>query len=265
LDGKETGVVTDGEIALKDPLPEQVTLTFRKAGLRETTRVVKLPLPAGEAISVTLAGAPATFALKSEPAGASVALDGQPAKGTTPLEVTLDGGSEHRITVSLEGHASKDVLVAAGQAPGPISVKLEPAGPTGTLDVVSPYPVDVLFKGRTLVKGQAQAKVSLPAGRQTVTLVAPAQFLRTDVVVTVPAGGGTLVETPGLGRLSIRALPDNCQVFIDGTFADYPPILDKAVAAGRRTVTFKWPDGATREEAVDVPRSGPAFVTGRKE
>jgi serine/threonine-protein kinase len=265
VDGKDTGVVTDGEIALKAPLPEQVTLTFRKAGLREATRVVKLPVPAGEAISVTLAGAPATFAVKSEPAGASVAVDGQPVKGTTPLDVVLDGGAEHRITVSLEGHGPKDVLVAAGQAAGPVSVKLEPAGPTGTVDVVSAYPVDVLFKGRTLVKGQAQAKVSLPAGRQTLTIVAPAQFMRTDVAVTVPPGGGALVETPGLGRLSIRALPDNCQVFIDGTFADYPPILDKAVAAGRRTVTFKWPDGATREEVVEVPRSGPAFVTGRKE
>jgi serine/threonine-protein kinase len=265
VDGKDTGVVTDGEIALKEPLPAEVTLTFRKAGLREATRVVKLPLPAGEAISVTLAGAPATFAVKSEPAGASVAVDGQPVKGTTPLDVTLDGAAEHRITVSLEGHGPKDVLVAAGQAPGPISVKLEAAGPTGSVEVVSAYPVDVLFKGRTLVKGQAQAKVSLPAGRQTLTIVAPAQFMRADLTVTVPPGGGTLVETPGLGRLSIRALPDNCQVFIDGTFADYPPILDKAVAAGRRTVTFKWPDGATREEVVEVPRSGPAFVTGRKE
>ena len=29
---------------------------------------------------------------------------------------------------------------------------------------------------------------------------------------------------------------------------DYPPILDKPVAAGSHTVAFKWPDGSRREE-----------------
>ena len=56
VDGRDTGVVTNGELVVPAPAPEQVVLTFRKAGHRDETRRVRLPLPAGEAVSVTLAG-----------------------------------------------------------------------------------------------------------------------------------------------------------------------------------------------------------------
>ena len=55
------------------------------------------------------------------------------------------------------------------------------------------------------------------------------------------------------------------QVFIDGDFVEYPPILDRAIAAGEHRVAFKWPDGARREESVQVARGAPAYVMGRKD
>ena len=44
VDGRDTGVVTNGEIVVPAPVPEQVVLTFRKAGHRDETRRVTLPL-----------------------------------------------------------------------------------------------------------------------------------------------------------------------------------------------------------------------------
>ncbi len=38
LDGRDTGVVTNGELAVPAPVPKQVVLTFRKAGHRDETR-----------------------------------------------------------------------------------------------------------------------------------------------------------------------------------------------------------------------------------
>ena len=67
VDGKESGVITDGELVFKKPLPEQITLTFRKPGLREATRVVKLPLAPGESVGVSLEGASATFSVNAAP------------------------------------------------------------------------------------------------------------------------------------------------------------------------------------------------------
>ena len=107
--------------------------------------------------------------------------------------------------------------------------------------------------------------MSLPGGRQVLSVVSAAHFLKAELAVNVAPGGEATVDAPALGRVSIRANPDNCQVFIDGTFVDYPPILDKPVSAGAHTVSFKWPDGKEAREAVDVPVSKVAFVVGRKE
>jgi Protein kinase domain len=154
---------------------------------------------------------------------------------------------------------------AAGQLPAEVPVTLEPSGPLGSVFIASSYPLDVQWKGKALARGQVSPSVSLPAGRQVLTLVAGPQFLRVDVPVTVAPGGTTSIEAPLLGKINIRANPDTCQVFIDGAWVDYPPILDKAIAAGVHKVSFKWPDGSHAEEAVEVAKGGVAYVTGRKE
>jgi hypothetical protein len=77
--------------------------------------------------------------------------------------------------------------------------------------------------------------------------------------------GETGIAAPAAGKLNVRAVPDNCEVLVNGTFVDYPPILDHPVAAGRHTVSFRWPDGVKSEQVVEVKGGRPTFVVGRKE
>jgi len=116
-----------------------------------------------------------------------------------------------------------------------------------------------------LARGQTSPQVSLPAGRQVLTLVASDYALKQNVTVDVRPGAATGVAAPPLGRISIRANPDNCQVFVDGTFLDFPPILDKPIAAGPHTVEFRWPGGERRSQSVEVAKGAPSYVMGRKE
>jgi serine/threonine protein kinase len=136
-------------------------------------------------------------------------------------------------------------------------------GAQGRVAVVSSYPVDVVWNGKLVGKGATQ--VSLPVGRQVITLVAAPYFLRSTVAVNVKPEGVAGVEAPRLGRINIKANPDNCEVFIDGAFVDYPPILDKPVAVGTHTVAFKWADGIRREERAEVEGGSPSYVMGRKD
>jgi hypothetical protein len=131
--------------------------------------------------------------------------------------------------------------------------------------IASSYPLDVLWKGKALARGQRSPRISLPAGRQTLTLVAPAVFLRHNVVVDVRADGEVQVAAPEVGVISIRANPDNCEVLIDGAFVDYPPILKRSVAAGSHSVVFQWADGRRTEEIVRVGVGPVTYVMGRKD
>jgi hypothetical protein len=183
----------------------------------------------------------------------------------TPLEVVLDPKVDHRLGVSRDGYAGQEVRVEAGALPGAVDVTLEAQAPPGTVSVESTYPLDVLWRGRPLARGEVSPRVSLPGGRQVLTLVSSTLFLRTEVTVEVPPRGQASIAAPAVGRLNVRAVPDNCEVFVNGAFVDYPPILDRPAAAGRLQVSFRWPDGVRSEQAVEVRGGAPTFVVGRKE
>jgi hypothetical protein len=214
---------------------------------------------------VTLEATVPLLAVRTEPAGAGVTLDGERVAGTTPLQLALDPSSEHRIAVSLDGYLGQEVRLAKGESRAAVDLVLQKLAPPGTVEVVSSYPLEVLWRGRSLAKGNPSPRVSVPGGRQALTLSAPSVFLRSEVTVNVPSGGTAAVDAPALGKLNVRANPDNCEVFVDGTFVDYPPILDRPAVVGRHTVAFKWPDGRRSEQSIEVQRGSPAFVFGRKE
>jgi hypothetical protein len=194
-----------------------------------------------------------------------VALDGGAAAGVTPFELSFDPATEHRVSLSLEGYAGQEIRTRPGAPPAALDVTLEKLVPPGSVAVASAYALDVVWRGRTLARGETSPRVQLPGGRQVLTLQASAVFLKADVDVDVPPGGEVAIEAPGLGKLNVRATPENCEVFVNDVFVDYPPILDRPVAAGRHSVSFRWPDGARSEQTVEVRARAPAFVIGRKE
>jgi serine/threonine protein kinase len=208
--------------------------------------------------------APVKLSVEAEPNGASLSLDGR-SVGSAPTVLSVDPAKDQRLVVSADGYASQEVKLVAGKLPTSLRLTLEPAGPPGTLNVVSSYPIDVYAKGKLLVKGQLAPKLPLAPGRQLVTLAAPAQFMRKELTLDVKPGASLGAEAPGLGKLSIKANPDNCEVFIDGAFVDYPPILEKPIAEGAHTVSFKWPDGQKRDEPVQVGKGQIAYVMGRRD
>jgi hypothetical protein len=208
---------------------------------------------------------PVILPVITDPPGASVLLDGQKLAGVTPLDLTLDGAKPHRVAVNLDGYAATEAALEAGRPPGELRLRLEPSGPLASVSILSSYPVDVSWRGRSLARGEVAPRVQVPGGRQVLLVSSAPHFVRAEVVVNAAPGGSASVDAPALGRLSIRAQPDNCQVFVDGVFVDYPPILDKPVGAGSHVVSFKWPDGTESKETAEVPAGKVAFVTGRKE
>src|SRR5262249_40556704 len=106
IDGRDTGVVTNGELVLHPPLPAELALTLKRPGPPDVARALKLPLAPGAAAEFDLGGATRTLPVRTQPPGAAVTLDGAAVSGTTPLELKLDAEVEHRVQIALEGYAT---------------------------------------------------------------------------------------------------------------------------------------------------------------
>lgn len=212
--------------------------------------------------------APASFValrIESNPPGANVFLNGIAVKGLTPLSIEVERDQAHRIELRLSGHVPHETTIAMTE---PITEELRfdlhSIGPLTAVVVTSSYPLDIHWNGRVMARRETSPRIEIPRGRHALKIEASEYFLRWDVVVDV-AEAPLSIAAPVLGRLSARASPDNCAIYIDGVFADNPPMHGRPVASGTHVVEFRWPDGFRTRKTVDVTADGVAYVFGRRE
>lgn len=141
--------------------PGAQTITVALAGYQIVEK--RLNLQAGQALSlppITLQKLRPQVRLASDPAGASVYVDGsETPAGRTPLTLQLAAG-EHQLRFELDGHRTfkQSVTLAEAhiQTPMRTAVKLEVGKPTGEL-------VIELSKGEVFVDGKSVGKAPLSA------------------------------------------------------------------------------------------------------
>ena len=98
----------------------------------------------------------------------------------------------------------------------------------------APYPVDVVWRGKVLAAARPRPRCRVPAGRQVLTLVAPA-------VLPAPERDGRRAPAerwprwrrPRWARSTSAPTPTTARCSSTATFVDYPPILDRADGGGR--------------------------------
>jgi formylglycine-generating enzyme required for sulfatase activity len=169
-----------------------------------------------QSLAATLTPDWAVVSVRSEPAGATVLVDGVEA-GTTPAALEIDSG-EHELEVRLAGYNawSNRVLVAANQPQELPDIKLTLAD--GRVELASTpseaaVSVDGEFRGRTPLS------LRLSPGKQhRVTLTKPGyETAVRDLSVAADSGRRLAIDlAPQLGEISIVSAPPNAEVWVDG-------------------------------------------------
>jgi len=169
-----------------------------------------------QALQAQLVPAWAALTVLSEPSGAEVRIGGK-AQGRTPLKVELAAGS-HRIDILHPGFKTwtTDVQIVASQPQqlGPVrlglpdsrlAVRSNPAG--ANVSVGGAFrgrtPIDIVVRPETPLS-LVLAKDGYESATSSVTLAAGEQR------------GVDLSLTPILGEVTVRARPEDAEVFVDG-------------------------------------------------
>jgi eukaryotic-like serine/threonine-protein kinase len=137
---KGAQIAIDGKNAASTPsniaslLPGHHTITITKPGYASETRSIDVTSGSKSVISVQLAPTTATVAANSDPAGATVWIDGRDTGRTTPVQITVDKPGTHTFVFKKQGYLDETASanVQIGQ-----TLQLAPAlRPLGVTDEI---------------------------------------------------------------------------------------------------------------------------------
>jgi hypothetical protein len=201
--------------------------------------------------------------LRTSPPGATVQLDGRWLSQETPLGVGLSSVDEHELVLSKEGYRSKTLRIVPGEELPSGEIVLDPIR-YGTLLVQSTYGLSILSAERsTLAPFSVDPAVKLETGLYRIRLYAPKVFLDHAHTVRIREGKRTSLEAPPLGKVSVRAVPGNCLLTINGIPAEAVPIDSMGIVAGSHEFAFEWLGGEKQELTVEVRPEQHVYVTGQ--
>jgi len=180
------------------------------------TTVVVAGAGSSQRLTPKLVANSAPLSVSSEPAGAQVLIDGK-SVGVTPLAQTL-GAATHHVELRLAGFKpwTVDVLVKANepQTVGPVRLGL----PDASVQVRSnPAGASVTVGG--VYRGSTPLRLTLrPEVETTVTVTQPGYQEASHPVRPRPGASDELnIElVPILGKVAIRAMPADAEVWVDG-------------------------------------------------
>lgn len=224
--------------------------------------------------------------LSSQPPGARVVIDGEPA-GVTPVALSLSPGTHHVVAIA-EGGASRNlgVDVEAGQSVSR-HVVLEPLSPNpaapssparsmvagastnggggaaprapvtnGWAAFSLPFDAQV-YQGSTFLGLTTDERLYARPGTHTFTLVNDQLGFRVDETVVVAAGIVTRrVVDPGTAALSVVTQPPS-EVVIAGRSFGATPLANVSLLLGVHQVTLRHPTLGDRVLPVTIRRGAP--------
>jgi hypothetical protein len=139
-------------------------------------------------VDVALVRLRGRLAVRTEPAGATVVLDGEEV-GVTPWESNTLERRVHELEMRLEGHASYEERIDLGpRREITIERALAVRRATGTLDVQSTPWATVTIDGRRIAESTPVLGLRLPVGDHVVRLHNPRRDLEATRRVTVREG-----------------------------------------------------------------------------
>jgi serine/threonine protein kinase len=200
-----------------------------------------------------------TIQVQSVPPGAAIQMDGK-LIGQAPASVELTDESEHQIVLKLEGY--QDVTKTIDRATQtPIQIELPAAAaPVGFVKYSGSGRVAVI-RGSKVLKGNP---IELEPGSYKLTFRSSKDaYIRFTKTVEIKAGETTVVHGPEMGKITIKAIPSNCKILVNGEFVDVAPVLNFPIQAGNHTITFNWETlGKKQSKSVTVAPDQSQTITG---
>ena len=202
------------------------------------------------------------LAVRTEPAGARISIDGTPL-GKTPMTIVEIAPGEHLITLEGDqGSVTQKVTIEAGvQASLVVPMGAQAgAGATGWVSVTAPVVVDLMENGRLLGTSDID-RIMLPAGKHEIEFVSQyVGYRETRTVQVTPGRVAALSLTLPKGTVSLNAVPW-ATVSIDGENVGDTPIGNLQLPLGQHEVVFRNAELGEQRRIITVTLRSPVRLS----
>lgn len=235
-------------------LPGDYTLTATAAGYRPLTTEVTVDDRDSQSVELVLQPLPGVVDIDTDPPGAAVTIDGEPA-GETPLgPLRLAAGAHDLLIEKARYLPQKRTLEVTGRnVRQDWTLQLAPAWAEVTI-ASEPAGAAILIDGEAV--GETPATIEVLRGERQLMLRLPARA-EWHETLQIEAGGerdlGVIELAPAAGELALSSEPGGANVTLDGKFQGQTP-LNLALNPGREHQLAVFKPGYRRHtETVSLP------------
>ncbi len=237
--------------------PGEHTVRASAEGYQALETAVTVDDGDSQVLQLQLQPLPGLLTIVSQPAGATVLVDGA-ARGQTPLaDLPLEAG-EHTLLLQAERYlpVEQAVQVTGRNISQELALELAPAWAEVTIDSLPPGAA-ILVDGETL--GATPAVLELIAGERQLILQL-AGYADWQRALVIEAGRPLQLETarlqPAAGVLELVSVPSGANVTLDGEFQGQTPLsLELSPGKAHRLAVFK-PGYRRYNGTVQLPAAG---------
>ena len=244
LNGEDTSLVTPANLPLTGTVGEDAQIELAWSGTTIASTILKLGPDIGATWAPDVTLPTESFEITSQPAGATISIDGESIGEVTPATVDLSPGIDYRLGVKLSGYDaggrtfSLDDLNDSQRAEHTLHFGLQKSIPPGVVAIQAPYAVGVEVGGRTY-RPTTNQKINLRPGRYEMRIFAPDVFYNATRSVNVSSQQTVDIRLPQSTSVTLAATPSNCRVSINGQDAGFVPVTVK-VTLGAQQFEFNW-------------------------
>jgi serine/threonine protein kinase len=262
-------VVIDGQQRGMTPINLQLTPGRHVVELVTDgdVRTIPVTITAGGQVSQFIeipraASALGELQIRTEPAGATVTVDGR-VLGKSPLTAEGLTPGPHTVTVENElGPVTQRVTIEAGTTASLVVPMTAPKNAPLSGWIAVSAPVDVqLYENQRLLGSSQTDRIMVPVGRHDLEVVNEALGYRASKTVNVAPGqtANIRLDLPK-APMALNAVPW-AEVWVDGERVGETPIGSVQVSIGPHEVVFRHPELGERRVVTTVTLAGPAKVS----
>jgi len=237
-------LVTDGDV-------RSIPVTITPAG--QVSQFIEIP---------RAASALGELQIRTEPAGATVTVDGR-VLGKSPLTAEGLAPGPHSVTVENDlGPVTQRVTIEAGTTASLVVPMSAPRNAPVSGWIAVNAQVDVqLFENQRLLGSSQTDRIMVPVGRHELEVVNEALGYRAVKTVNVAPGqtANIKLDLPK-APMALNAVPW-AEVWVDGERVGETPIGSVPVSIGPHEVVFRHPELGERRVVTTVTLAGPAKVS----